>query len=74
MSEPVRYLGLADLAERAGISSKTAAAYGQTGYLPEPDAVITSGAREVRGWLPETVDAWLVSRPGRGARTDLRRD
>jgi hypothetical protein len=25
----------------------------------------------IRGWLPETVDRWNASRPGRGARTDL---
>ena len=22
--------------------------------------------KSVRGWLPETIDAWNVSRPGRG--------
>lgn len=65
------YLGIADLAERAGISPRTADGYRRKGLLPEPDAVITSGDRLVRGWLPETVDYWLAHRPGRGARTDL---
>lgn len=27
-----------------------------------------------RGWLPETIDRWNAKRPGRGARTDLKRD
>jgi hypothetical protein len=36
--------------------------------LPEADAMIGN----VRGWLPETIDAWHAARPGRGARTDLR--
>ncbi|WP_172121036.1 helix-turn-helix transcriptional regulator [Actinomyces faecalis] len=73
MSEPVRYLGRIDLAARAGITAKTAENYQRDGYLPAPDVVITNGARSVKGWLPETVDTWLANRPGRGARTDLRR-
>ncbi|SPT53500.1 Uncharacterised protein [Actinomyces bovis] len=73
MAEPARYLGLSALAERAGISRNTASSYAAGGYLPPPDALIIEGAREVRGWLPSTVDQWLASRPGRGARTDLRK-
>lgn len=73
MSEPVTYLGLADVAARAGLSAGTVDNYRRKGYLPEPDAVITSGDRLVRGWLPETVDYWMAHRPGRGARTDLRK-
>lgn len=30
--------------------------------LPEPDAMIG----RARGWLPETIEAWNASRPGRG--------
>jgi hypothetical protein len=37
--------------------------------LPEPDATI--GA--VRGWAPAAILAWLETRPGQGARTDLKR-
>lgn len=73
MAEPVRYLGLKALAERAGISPGTASAYLARGYLPEPDALTEEGSRQARGWLPETVDEWIASRPGRGARTDLRK-
>lgn len=74
MGEPVRYLGLSALAERAGIRKSTAAAYGRDGYLPAPDVVIVEGSRTVRGWSEATVDAWLAARPGSGARTDLSRD
>lgn len=73
MAEPVRYLGVADFAARAGLSSRTVTQYGYEGRLPVPDVVITAGDRETSGWLPETVDYWLAHRPGRGARTDLRK-
>lgn len=73
MSEVSRFLGLSAVAERAGLEKNMVSNYLMRGYLPEPDAVIVEGAREVRGWLPETVDVWLANRPGRGARTDLRK-
>lgn len=70
---PVRHLGLAALAERAGITRGTAARYQSEGRLPAPDIILVEGARQARGWLPATIDAWLAARPGRGARTDLAR-
>ena len=70
---PVRHLGLAALAERASTTHGTASRYQAEGRLPAPDIVLVEGAREARGWLPATIDAWLVTRPGRGARTDLAR-
>lgn len=39
--------------------------------MPEADVIITTPSGPLRGWSPETIDAWLASRPGRGARTDL---
>lgn len=74
MAEAVEYLGLPGLAERAGITAKTARNYLEAGRLPDPDVVVVHGSQRVRGWLPETVDHWLANRPGRGARTDLRRN
>jgi hypothetical protein len=53
-----RYLSRAELAERIGVKSASLGRY----RLPEPDAMIG----DIRGWLPETVDAWNASRPGRG--------
>lgn len=71
MSDPIRYLGLSGLAERAGIRMGTIQRYSREGRLPEPDVLVGEGPRAVRGWSVQTVDAWLAARPGRGARTDL---
>lgn len=60
-----RYLSRGEVAARLGVAPGTLSRY----RLPAPDAVIG----DTRGWLPETVDAWHAQRPGRGARTDLRR-
>jgi len=56
--EPARYLNLKEIAERIGVKQTSIGGY----KLPEPDALIG----DVRGWLPETIDAWNASRPGRG--------
>ncbi|CQD15680.1 putative transcriptional regulator [Mycolicibacterium conceptionense] len=54
-----RYLSVTELAERAGLAVNTAKSYSQIpGRLPEPDAMIG----RVKGWLPETVDAWISRR------------
>lgn len=73
MSEPVEYLSLFGLADRAGIKITTARRHLEDGRLPQPDAVIVNESTRVRGWLPEKVDHWMANRPGRGARTDLRK-
>lgn len=71
MSKTVRYLGKSEFADRIGVKPGTLSRYILEGRVPEPDALIGIGERTVRGWLPETIDAWQASRPGRGARTDL---
>ncbi len=52
------YLGVTNVAETArhqhGRSQRLQA--------PEPDAAIG----RTRGWLPDTIDRWNASRPGRG--------
>lgn len=65
------YLGAADFAARAGLATATIRSYMRKGLTPPADVVITTPSGPLRGWLPETIDAWLSSRPGRGARTDL---
>lgn len=58
-------------AARAGIKPATWRHYVHKGLAPTPD-----GREEVSGhpwWWETTVDRWLAARPGRGARTDLRR-
>ena len=52
------YLSRSEVAARIGVKPDTLSRY----KLPEPDATIGS----VRGWLPETVDAWNAQRPGKG--------
>ena len=70
-----RYLSLVQVEERLGLNrgslSKT--------RMPQPDIIVgpvdIDGQPErgsTRGWLPETIDQWNATRPGRGARTDLR--
>ena len=56
------YLGRAEVAQRIGVKPSTLSRY----KLPEPDAYTGSGSRAVRGWLPETIDAWNAARPGKG--------
>ena len=63
-----QYLSLADFANRVGIARNTIGVYSTRGKLPEPDAIIGIEGSSVRGWLPETVDAWQASRPGKGGR------
>lgn len=67
----IKYLSLAGVATRLGISPNTARAYREQGRLPTPDATIGDGPRAMLGWLPGTIDEWNRNRPGQGARTDL---
>lgn len=54
-----RYLGRVEVAEYLGLKSVRSLSRVK---LPDPDAMIGPH----RGWLPETIDAWNASRPGRG--------
>ena len=67
------YLGAADFAARAVLAVATIRSYMRKGLIPPADVVISTPAGPLRGWAPETIDAWMASRPGRGARTDLRK-
>ncbi|MDH6282912.1 hypothetical protein [Prescottella agglutinans] len=75
MARPAVYLGIAQVAERIGVTAGALSRY----KLPDPDVVIgtlnddsTVARGSFRGWLPDTIDEWNANRPGRGARTDLR--
>lgn len=51
----IRYLSVTEVAERTGLSLNSIKAYSQIpGRMPEPDSTIG----RVKGWLPETIDAW----------------
>ena len=56
------YLSRSEVAQRIGVQTATLSRY----KLPQPDVIIGSGARPTFGWLPETIDAWNMARPGRG--------
>lgn len=58
-------LTLEAVAERLGVTRRAVRSY----KIPPPD--VTLG--RIRGWWPETIDAWNAARPGQGARTDLRK-
>lgn len=57
----IRFLSSSEFAARIGIAPATLKSYS---HLPEIDALTGT----VRGWLPETVDAWHAGRPGHGGR------
>ena len=68
---PTEYLGTAAAAKRLGLSVATVRSYILKGLMPAADVVISTPSGPLRGWAPETIDAWQAARPGRGARTDL---
>ena len=55
-------LTLGDVARRLGLSLSTVHNYRYQGRLPAPDGTLGNSP----WWLPETIDAWQASRPGRG--------
>ncbi len=61
------FVDIGCLATMAGIAPNTASSYKARGLLPAPD--IRLGGSE--GWTLPTVLAWLDTRRGAGARTDL---
>lgn len=63
-----RYLSTAEVAEICGLASSTVRMYRHRGDMPEADVMVGS----IPGWLPETIEAYKLTLPGRGARTDLR--
>lgn len=63
---PTHYLTLHGVANRVGIAYSTIRTYRDDGRLPKPDAILGEGKAVKYGWLPETIDAWQASRPGRG--------
>ena len=56
---PLRYLSRPEVAARIGVKRNTLNRY----KLPPPDVQI---GERLFGWLPQTIDAWNASRPGKG--------
>ena len=68
------FLSLRGVATYTGLSENTLKAYSQRGYMPAPDVEIGTGEKvTANGWSTDTIDHWLANRPGRGARTDLKK-
>lgn len=68
------FLNRAQVEEKLGLARGSAARL----RLPEPDVTVgpinpdgTLPRGTTRGWRLETIQRWVSSRPGRGARTDL---
>lgn len=64
------WLSAQEAAARAGVAWKTWTAYAARGQAPRHGRRNPGTGRPE--WRAEAVDAWLASRPGRGARRDLR--
>lgn len=54
----LKFLSRAEVAARLGVKTDSINGYD----LPDPDALIGKH----KGWLPETIDAFKLRRPGRG--------
>ena len=76
----IRYLSLKGVATYTGLAYNTVKDYRRKGLLPLHDAILAGPEPEDgepepdtvhEGWLADTIDSW--SRPGQGARTDLRK-
>lgn len=63
----IHYLNRKAVADRLGLSVNTVNWYSRENLMPAPDAFLGASP----GWLPETIDEWRKSQPGKGARTDL---
>lgn len=61
----IRFIGRKEVAELIGVKAGTLDGY----KIPPPDVAIGN----VRGWSRETIEEWHKNRPGRGARTDLKK-
>lgn len=69
----VEYMGAAEVAAYVTrvhgrpIAGSTIRQYAAKGRMPEPDVRVGP----VSGWSAKTIDEWVRTRPGQGARTDL---
>lgn len=48
------YMGVREVAAHTGLSENTIKGYARDGFMPEPDAMIST----TRGWLQSTIDDW----------------
>lgn len=59
----IRALSTAEAADRAGLQHEALRSLMRRGQFAEADVVIGgTKSRLVRGWTPETIDAWTAER------------
>lgn len=61
----IRFLSLADVADRTGIPHEALKTAVRRGRMPEADVVVGVSdvkQRRVYGWSTDTIDAWMESR------------
>lgn len=56
-----------------GVKPDTWRPYVKRGQAPAPERVEVRGGHALPVWRRTTLDAWMATRPGPGARTDLTR-
>jgi len=66
------YMGTGAVAEYLGLTTRSIKSYVGKGQIVEADVIIEGPGYLVRGWSKETIDEWMKTRPGQGARTDLK--
>lgn len=64
-------VGNAAAAAYVGLRPDTWRPYVKRGKAPQPDDRVISGGFALPAWRRSTLDSWIRSRPGQGARTDL---
>ena len=64
----INYLTVNGIARRFGLSPHTIKSHITRGTFPAPDAALGAGNAVKYGWLPETVDNWQQTRPGKPGR------
>ncbi|TQE33051.1 MarR family transcriptional regulator [Streptomyces ipomoeae] len=69
--EPKELWDYKKISEETGLSIGTLRRYKKFGHMPPPDEL---PAPDRPRWYPTTIRTWAASRPGRGARTDLKTD
>lgn len=64
-----RQLDIAAVAERIDVRAVTVRGYLRTGHIPPPDGRLGRSP----WWWETTIEEWEATRPGQGARVDIRK-
>ena len=70
-TKPDEIKGNEEAARYVGVSVNTWRPYVARGQAPAPDRREIRGGHALPVWRRATLDSWMASRPGPGARTDI---